>query len=149
MNTLRYRQQLIITFLTHTPGQATRQIQEWLAARHDSISRASVIRDLTALTKAGYIYSRGHGRAVRYYIDDRRGLRWVAGSETPDAVYITRVFNFGTWKEWKEMIERYPRQKIEAALRQPLRGSWTRRGKALAEAVFGIPLPESVILTYD
>lgn len=82
-------------------------------------------------------------------MDQRHGLRWVAGENTPPAVYITRVFNFGTWEEWKHLHTEYTSQDIERAVREPIRGQWTRRGKALAEIVYNCRLPEDVLLSYD
>lgn len=76
-------------------------------------------------------------------------LRWVAGKETPDKVYITRVFNFGTREEWKQLQKKYTRRDIEKSLRNPLRGQWTKRGKAFAEVIYGIRLPDAVLISYD
>lgn len=76
-------------------------------------------------------------------------LRWVAGRGTPDKVYITRVFNYGTREEWRQLQKTYSKREIEQALRQPLRGQWTKRGKAFAEAMYGIRLPDAVLISYD
>lgn len=76
-------------------------------------------------------------------------LRWVAGDATPQKVYITRVVNMGTWEEWKEMMKENPMELIEEAIRQPLRGQWTKHGKAFAEVVFACHLPEDVLISYD
>ncbi|MCG3204204.1 MAG: hypothetical protein KCHDKBKB_00914 [Elusimicrobia bacterium] len=34
------------------------------------------------------------------------GMSWVAGPETPTDVYVTRVFNYGTLEEWRQMKKR-------------------------------------------
>jgi hypothetical protein len=75
-------------------------------------------------------------------------LTWVAGPATPIKVYITRVFNLGTWEEWREMRRTIPHEQILDALEQPLRGQWTPRGKAFAECVFGRELPDDVLISY-
>jgi len=76
-------------------------------------------------------------------------LKWSAGEDTPNEVYITRVMNYGTWEEWQELRKRCPREEIKRALRHPLRGQWTKRGKAFAEVVFDIELPNDVLISYD
>lgn len=80
---------------------------------------------------------------------NRNVLKWIAGSETSDKVYITRVFNFGTLEEWREMKKCYKSSQIQEALKNPLRGQWTSHGKAFAEALFDIRLPENVLISYD
>ena len=83
------------------------------------------------------------------FMADQNALKWVAGENTPEKTYITRVFNFGTLEEWREMKRRYAREKIERALRNPLPGQWTSHAKAFAEVVFDIRMPESVLISYD
>src|SRR5688572_11843267 len=134
------RQSAIIHFIEAHPDAATRHVHEFIAVRFDRASRSSTARDLAQLVETGFLYRTGSGRSATYHVEDRRGLKWVAGEKTPDKVYITRVFNFGTWQEWKEMLAKYPRAQIEAVLQQPLSGSWTKRGRALAQAVYGITL---------
>lgn len=82
-------------------------------------------------------------------MNSRIGLRWVAGGKTPPAVYITRVFNFGTWEEWKELHKKYDAADIEQVIRQPLRGQWTRQGKAFAEVLYDCRLPNDTLRSYD
>ena len=79
---------------------------------------------------------------------NRNGLKWVAGHRTPDQTYITRVINFGTLEEWRQLRKKYSSHQIKRALRKPLRGQWTRHGKAFAEAIFGVHLPKSVLISY-
>ena len=76
-------------------------------------------------------------------------LDWVAGSKTPDKTYITRVFNFGTWKEWQHMKRRYTSRQVRDAVRHPLRGMWTVRGKALAEILYDCRLPKETLISFD
>lgn len=76
-------------------------------------------------------------------------LQWSAGSNTPDDVYITRVINYGTWDEWQNLKQNCPRERIEKVLHRPLRGQWTKRGKAFAETIFDIKLPDEVLISYD
>ena len=78
-----------------------------------------------------------------------RPLEWVAQESTPARTYITRVFNFGTWEEWQAMKRDFPPRQIRQAVLRPLRGQWTRRGKALAEALFDRKLPEDVLIRFD
>lgn len=82
-------------------------------------------------------------------ISQDSSLVWSAGRNTPDDVYITRVLNYGTWDEWRELKQKCPRESIEKVLRHPLRGQWTKRGKAFAETVFDIKLPDDVLISYD
>lgn len=82
-------------------------------------------------------------------MDHRTGLRWVAGEATPPIVYITRVFNFGTWEEWKQLRKEYDAEDIGKAVSQPLRGQWTRQGKAFAEALYDCHLPDDSLRSYD
>ena len=77
------------------------------------------------------------------------GLRWVAGAATPQRVYITRVMNYGTWEEWKELLKTHSKEYIVEAMRHPLRGQWTMRGKAFAETIFSYTMPKDAILSYD
>lgn len=82
-------------------------------------------------------------------MEDPTDLRWVAGEHTSDRVYITRVFNFGTLEEWRQMKRRYTEKQIQEALKNPLKGQWTSRAKRFAEVVYGIQLPEAAVLSYD
>ena len=82
-------------------------------------------------------------------MENSAGLQWVAGERTPDKTYITRVFNFGTLEEWRRMKTRCTQEQILEALRNPLRGQWTRRARRFAEVLYGIPLPESAVISYD
>ena len=77
------------------------------------------------------------------------GLRWVAGCKTPEKVYITRVFNFGTWEEWRRMKKRCAKNQIRRAIRHPLRGEWTKRAKRFAELLFDLQMPEETLISYD
>ena len=79
----------------------------------------------------------------------RSALRWVAGDDTPAKIYITRVFNYGTFEEWKAMKKRYSRRVIKDAVQHPLKGQWNRRAKAFAEVLFGIKMPDDVLISYD
>ncbi len=80
---------------------------------------------------------------------DSHGIRWVAGQNTPNKVYITRVFNFGTWEEWQEIKRKYSPNEIEEAVRFPLRGCWTRRGRALAETLYDCTIPDEGLIAYN
>ncbi len=77
------------------------------------------------------------------------GLRWVAGAGTSGKVYITRVFNYGTLEEWRQMRKRFTPGKIRAALERPVRGQWTRRAKRFAEVLFKIRMSEEAVISYD
>lgn len=79
----------------------------------------------------------------------RKKLKWVAGQNTPAKVYITRVFNFGTWEEWQAMKKRFSKNVIRKAVRHPLRGQWTPRGKAFAETLFNCRLPRTSLISYE
>ncbi len=81
-------------------------------------------------------------------MDSRTGLHWVAGSATPERVWLTRVWNLGTWEEWKQAQRERPEQMREVVER-PLRGQWTRHGKAFAQAITGVTMPEDVIISYE
>ena len=76
-------------------------------------------------------------------------LTWVAGPSTPCNVYLTRVWNFGTWEEWQAMWREYSRSAIEQVVRVPLKGEWTRHGKAFAETICGCTMPDDVLISYD
>jgi len=76
-------------------------------------------------------------------------LTWVSGEKTPLKVYITRVFNYGTWEEWQNLKEQLKKEEIISALKEPLRGQWTKRGKAFAETLYGYKMPNSVLISYD
>lgn len=79
----------------------------------------------------------------------RQVLKWVAGEKTPEKVYITRVFNYGTLEEWNNMKKRFTKRQIGEAVRKPLAGQWTFRAKALAEVIFGVRMPRRVLISYD
>lgn len=79
----------------------------------------------------------------------RLTLRWVAGKKTPTKVYVTRVFNYGTWEEWCEMKRRLSLHEIEEAVRRPLRGQWTRRAKNFAEVLYSCRMSQKAILSFD
>ena len=78
-----------------------------------------------------------------------KALRWVSGVRTPDKEYITRVFNFGTAEEWRDMRRKYSERQVEAALNNPLKGQWTRRGKNFAETVYNVRLPADALIIYE
>jgi len=78
----------------------------------------------------------------------RNALQWVAGSKTPDKVYITRVFNLGTLEEWRRMKSRFAEGKIRQALEDPLPGQWTRRAKRFAEVLFDIKMSDKALIRY-
>ena len=80
---------------------------------------------------------------------ERTSLRWVAGKRTKQKIYITRVFNYGTLEEWRAMKKRYSRKTILETLTDPLRGQWTPRAKAFAETMFGIKMPNTVLISYN
>ena len=73
----------------------------------------------------------------------------MAGSNTPAKVYITRVFNFGTWEDWREMKRKFSSREIEEAVKHPLRGSWTLRGQALAKVLYDYRIPAAGVISYD
>ena len=77
------------------------------------------------------------------------GLTWVGGGSTPRNVYLTRMWNFGTWEEWRQKLQDYPRTAVEEVVQHPLRGQWTRHGKAFAEAFCGLAMPDDVLISYD
>ncbi len=79
----------------------------------------------------------------------QRGLVWVAGRKTPAKTYITRVFNFGTLQEWKQLKKRFSKKELQEAVKEPLQGQWTRHGKAFAEALFHAHMPDRVLLSYE
>lgn len=81
-------------------------------------------------------------------METRQGVTWIAGKDTPAKTWITRVVNFGTREEWQDMKERMTPEEIRAALEEPLRGQWTRHGKAFAEVVFNCHLPEEILIDY-
>ncbi|MDO8468785.1 MAG: hypothetical protein Q7S29_03450 [Candidatus Peribacter sp.] len=76
------------------------------------------------------------------------GLRWVAGADTPEKTYVTRVLNLGTWEEWQALKRSVPRERIIDAVEHPLKGQWTKRGKAFAECVFFRSIPDDVLISY-
>lgn len=78
-----------------------------------------------------------------------QGLTWVAGDSTPTKTWITRVFNFGTWEEWQMLKEKVEPETITEALQQPLKGQWTRHGKAFAETMFDCHLSDDVLISYN
>jgi hypothetical protein len=73
----------------------------------------------------------------------------VAASKTPSKVYITRVFNLGTFEEWQAMKKHYPRRMILDAVRHPLAGQWNSRAKAFAEVLFDLRMPKRALISYD
>lgn len=81
-------------------------------------------------------------------MEPREGLRWVAGADTPEKTYITRVINLGTWEEWQTMKLSVPEERIVDAVKHPLRGQWTPRGKTFAECVFERGLPDDVLISH-
>lgn len=76
------------------------------------------------------------------------GLTWVSGVGTLPKTYVTRVINFGTWKEWKTLQKSVPKTVILDALEHPLIGQWTSRGKAFAECVFDRVVSNTVLISY-
>lgn len=82
-------------------------------------------------------------------MEPRSFLRWVSGNRTPSKTFITRVFNFGTWEEWQAMKREFSINEIRDTVFHPLRGQWTRHGKALAEALFDCQIPSEALITYD
>lgn len=82
-------------------------------------------------------------------MESSSGLRWVAGGGTPERVAITRVFNYGTLEEWRQMRRRFTPDQIRAALEHPVRGQWTRRAKRFAEVLFDVRMPEEAVISYD
>jgi hypothetical protein len=81
-------------------------------------------------------------------MDQRSGLQWVAGDNTPPKVYITRVINYGNLEEWRALKHQYSPEAIQDALTNPLPGQWTKHGKAFAEIMFDVTLPNDVLNTY-
>jgi hypothetical protein len=67
----------------------------------------------------------------------------------PERVYLTRLWNLATWDEWTAARKRYSPADFEAVVRHPLRGHWTRHGKAFAETLCGISMPPDVLAAYD
>ena len=80
---------------------------------------------------------------------NRKKLRWVSGEKTPAKTYITRVFNYGTFREWKAMKRRFSPRQIREAVHHPLRGQWNRHAKALAEVLFNLRMPSESLISYD
>ena len=76
-------------------------------------------------------------------------LNWSAGDNTSSKVYITRVFNFGTWGEWQALKLKYSADEIKATVEQPLKGQWTKRAKAFAEVLFDIKMPQEAVISYE
>ena len=83
------------------------------------------------------------------YNDGMGSLNWVAGEGTPRKTLITRLFNYGTWKEWQQMNRRFTQAQVREVLENPLRGMWTRRGRALAEMLYDCRLPDSSLISFD
>lgn len=75
-------------------------------------------------------------------------LKWVAGKRTPAKVYITRVFNYGTWEEWRAMKHRFSAREIQEAVRHPLPGQWTNRAKHFAEVLYSFHMPRKALISY-
>lgn len=89
-------------------------------------------------------------RRLWYTIPMNTGaLGWVAGEATPDRVYITRVFNFGTLEEWRQMRRRFSEDRIRQVLLHSPRGQWTKRAKRFAEVLFEVRMPEEALISYD
>ena len=82
-------------------------------------------------------------------MDTRQGLQWIAGDRTPPKVYLTRVINFGTWEEWQDVKRRFSPDQIREALIRPLKGQWTKRGRAFAEAIFDCKIGDEALISYD
>ena len=72
----------------------------------------------------------------------------MAGENTPEKTYITRVLNLGTWEEWQALKRSTPRDRIMDAIEHPLKGQWTKKGKSFAECVFRRPLPDEALISY-
>lgn len=77
------------------------------------------------------------------------GLTWVAGKNTPEKTYITRVFNYGTWEEWQQVRKGTPRHVIEDCVKNPLPGQWTKKARRFAETIFRCSMPDSALIQYD
>lgn len=82
-------------------------------------------------------------------MSSQKSLCWVAGNATPAKTYITRVFNFGTWEEWKAMKRNFSKKEIREAVIHPLPGQWTPRGRAFAETLFDCRLPDKTLISFD
>ena len=80
---------------------------------------------------------------------NRKKLRWVSGKKTPAKVYITRVFNYGTWREWQSMKNRFSSHEIKQAVKKPLPGQWTRRAKCFAEVLYSVRMPKWTLISYE
>jgi len=76
-------------------------------------------------------------------------LRWVNPEKTPAKVYITRVFNFGTWEEWQRMKQEFHPVEIREAIENPLPGQWTRRAKNFAEILYSCKMPQRALISYE
>ena len=81
-------------------------------------------------------------------MESPEGLTWVAGDDTPEKTYVTRVLNLGTWEEWQALKRAVPRERIIDAVEHPLKGQWTKRGKAFAECLFDRRLPGDALISY-
>ncbi|MBI4358637.1 MAG: hypothetical protein HY584_04990 [Candidatus Omnitrophica bacterium] len=79
----------------------------------------------------------------------RYRLKWVAGKNTPQKVYITRVFNFGTWEEWRALKRKFHPLAIEESVKKPLAGQWTKRAKNFAEVLYSCKMPRKALISYD
>ena len=77
------------------------------------------------------------------------GLSWVSGPGTDTKTYITRVINLGTWEEWQALKSSVAREEILDAVKNPIRGQWTKKGKAFAETVFDCIIPNDALISYD
>ncbi len=51
--------------------------------------------------------------------------------------------------EWRELWKTYSAAEIKDAVTNPLRGAWTRHGKAFAEIVCDRAMPDDVLISYD
>lgn len=150
MKRLTARQSFLAQHIQTHSGIGTRELVEAARGRFTAASRLTIIRDLNQLCARRIIRRHGKGRGVHYVpLSQSSPLQWVAGESTPDRVFITRVFNYGTWDEWRQLQERFSENDVLAALHAPLPGQWTQRGRALAEVMYRVQLPETVLISYD
>lgn len=82
-------------------------------------------------------------------MNPKPGPQWMTSPALSGKTSITRVFNFGTWEEWQDMKKRFSRKDIEEAVKNPLRGQWTPRARALAELMFECRMPDVVLISYE
>jgi hypothetical protein len=79
--------------------------------------------------------------------NNHSSLNWISGTQRPKKMHITRVLNYGTWDEWFALKKRFSPSEIQNAVERPLKGQWTKRGKAFAETLFNRLWLQSCILT--